>query len=249
MLVSLAFEPGLVHQFWPGVEQDVSSWIRMAGFEVGPIIVPTYPDPPATEDIQLRVSGITYTINHEESASTWPWGVELILPTGESIRSPGFPDTVDALRIWTIDTLLQVGMRLGLVVVFEQSISIRTERLVAAMLGDLESEVSDLRHRLEAANIRAAFLEGQLHAVMEAKHTGRRQILGATLGVVGAVLLSVVSGAGQGAGQAATEHVLPSPTQSYAVECADLQHLIEQADLLNPSRSTARSTGRITGSK
>ena len=78
-------------------------------------------------------------------------------------------------------------------------LSMGIELFVDAVLRDLGDEGSELRSELAAARVRVAFLEGQLHALSEAKAIGDRRITRAALSFALAVLSSVSRGSSDGA--------------------------------------------------
>lgn len=116
--------------------------------------------------------------------------------------------------------------RLGLGV--EAAAAISIEVLVSDMLRDLQAENSALRSALENARIDIAFLEGQLHALNEAKATGHKSITKSVVSVVVAVLLAAGGGAAGGAAQAIAEHRMtdraPTPSLAeYIEQCQAIQ--------------------------
>lgn len=104
------------------------------------------------------------------------------------------------------------------------------ERLTSIALAALADDRSTLRRELDAAQIRIAFLEGQLAALSEARATGRRGIIRAVLASVAAILLAATTGVAE----AATISALQSePQEVTAAQLAEeCRHLLELAGQL-----------------
>lgn len=107
------------------------------------------------------------------------------------------------------------------------AVSSGIERLVASALLALEDENSQLRAALEQARIEIGFLRGQLLAVNEAQATGRKPIIKAVLGGVGAILLAATTGLTEGVPGAVADRTSPS---ELVAECVRIQDLLDESD-------------------
>jgi predicted nuclease with TOPRIM domain len=87
----------------------------------------------------------------------------------------------------------------------------RVEEFADTTFAQLEQENSELRLQLRDARIEVETLQRQLQMVMEALATGKRGIVSASLRLVGATLLAVISGASGGVAQGATTPVPEAP--------------------------------------
>jgi hypothetical protein len=155
----------------------------------------------------------------------WPFGATIFRPgvwesRPREFQSPDFPPSeFEALARWITRTLLDL--------VPEIAFSARIELFASTISRRLDEEKSELRSSLQKARISSVFLKGQLRALLEATASGQKRIVRAVLGVIGEVLLSLSTGAVEGASSATTPHVAGQGLlRQLVVECQDLRHQI-----------------------